>query len=273
MKLLFLILTRYQTFIVFCLLEAIGFWLILSNNSYQNAALFVNANHLFANVQYWNSEMAEYLSLKEKNEKLQQENAKLRSQMSEFEIKSNTSPIAIYKGYIPAKVVSNSIWKSDNYLLLNKGRADGVLPGMGVVSSTGVVGKVKECSEHFSTVFSLLHSQMSISSRMKKLRGSKSLCITRWLDHSNYTMASLTDLPLHLDVKTNDTIVTSGYGTVFPGSYMLGKVKTVGRQTEEGVKIIDIELSTDFSDLVHVYIINAQNQSELDSLDSPVPVF
>src|SRR5690606_12875335 len=114
-------------------------------------------------------------SLKSVNQDLSTENALLRSQL---EIEKNKSrqfiPTAAdsvrinQMKFYPAKVINNSTSRFANYLTLNKGILDGVKPGMGVISNMGIVGRVKNCSDHFSTVISLLHEKFNVSAKIKK---------------------------------------------------------------------------------------------------------
>ena len=68
---------------------------------------------------------------------------------------------------ISAEVINNSVHKPNNYITIDKGRNDGVKKGMGVISSSGVVGIVKETSRHFSTILSILHSKSKVSVELK----------------------------------------------------------------------------------------------------------
>lgn len=66
-----------------------------------------------------------------------------------------------------ARVINNSINLSQNYITLNKGSLDGVEEGMGVFNEQGIVGRVKGTSSHFSSVISVLHTDLLISSKIK----------------------------------------------------------------------------------------------------------
>ena len=50
-------------------------------------------------------------------------------------------------------VINNSIAKRNNYLTLDKGIKHELEKGMGVVTSNGVVGIIKEVSEHLALCF------------------------------------------------------------------------------------------------------------------------
>ena len=54
--------------------------------------------------------------------------------------------------FVLARVIDNSVRKDDNYITIDKGRSDGVVQGMGVFDSRGVVGVVNMAGSHYSVV-------------------------------------------------------------------------------------------------------------------------
>ena len=59
--------------------------------------------------------------------------------------------------YIVAKVINNSVNRSNNYLTINRGSKQGIAKGMGVICSAGIVGKVVFVPDHLAVVQSLLN--------------------------------------------------------------------------------------------------------------------
>ena len=88
---------------------------------------------------------------------------------------------------------------------------------MAVVTSTGVVGLVKEVSTNFCTVMSLLHSKIIISSKIKKNGFFGPLS---W-EGKSFSYATLDDIPAHVKLTKGDTIVTSAYSLAFPENIMV----------------------------------------------------
>src|SRR5690606_3599267 len=117
--------------------------------------------------------IASYFNLKVVNEELVSQNARLLTDIQkQFQhIGINPDTIQDSSGniqyiYIPARVVKNSTRMPENYLTLNKGTEDGIVPDMGVVGPAGLVGRVKNVSKHYSTVVSMLHSGMNVAARI-----------------------------------------------------------------------------------------------------------
>lgn len=82
------------------------------------------------------------------------------------------------------------------------------------------MGIVYKTSPHYSTVIPLLNSKSSISC---KIVGSEYFGYLKW-EYGDSRYAYLKDLPRHAEFNLGDTVVTSGYSTVFPAGIMVGTV-------------------------------------------------
>ncbi len=208
--------------------------------------------------------------MKDVNQELAEENAKLRQEltrkalMSDISYSANrdSSYIKKYK-YTTAKVINNSTKNFRNYLTINKGWADSLAPGMGVICNEGIVGRVKSCSKYFSTITSILHKEIMVSSKIKRLKAAGTV---KW-DGIDATKAKLLYIPRHLEIKRGDTIVTSEYNSVFPEGEMIGYIESIKVKGDENFYNIDINLSTDFTKLSYVYVIKNNLRFQLDSLE------
>src|SRR5690606_3417370 len=171
-RLLYLI-YLYRTFIIFTGLEVVCLWLIARNNPYQSSAFFSSSNRIAGKALEIREGIVGYFQLKEVNENLAIENAALRDALSRMEAakgiplsdtlihNDSTARVAAVHvdsaminqyDYLPAKVISNSTRMFKNYITINQGSNVGVRPGMGVINSDGVVGRVKAVSEHYATI-------------------------------------------------------------------------------------------------------------------------
>lgn len=264
MQELFAFIYRYRAFFLFIGLEFFALSLVFNSNSYQQFAYLTTASRVVATTNQASAEIAYYFSLKSKNDSLALENAKLLAQLANREGAYGSVQDSLTYEHIPAKVINNSIWYVNNYLTIDKGLADGVRPGMGVVTGQGVIGKVKASSEHFSTLYSVLHASMSVSSQLKR---TGHLCSTRW-DGRIYTEANLANIPMHLAINVGDTILTSGYNAIFPPSTPIGIVSFIERDPSEIFQTVRINLSTNFATLKDVYVVKNFQRAEKDSLEA-----
>ena len=164
--------------------------------------------------------------------------------------------------FIPARVVNNTVNRPNNYILIDKGAADGIEKDMGVISSSGIVGIVADVSQHYASVMSLLHSYTTISVRFKD---SGQLANLRW-ETTNYRYGMVDDIPTHLRLQKGDTIVTSSYSFIFPENLMAGTVMELIPSPSGTLNKAKVKFATDFSTLKNVYVIHHTNKAELDSL-------
>jgi rod shape-determining protein MreC len=270
---LFEFIVRNRNFILFILLEVFSFWLIVNNNNYWSVEYFNTANALSAKVLTTSNAVREYANLRDVNTSLAEENRQLREMLTVLQQKDPTkAPVgyqpdstfaARYKFVTIAKVIENTTQRADNYLTLDKGTADGVRVGMGVIAPSGVVGKVKICNEHFSIVTSILHSQFMVSS---KLIRSGEIGTIKW-ETTNPAMVQLKDVSRYKKVMKGDTVVTSDQNAVFPAGVKIGEVQRITISTDQAFFDIDVALGTDFTKISYVYLVDNKLQSQQQSLE------
>ncbi|MDF9801069.1 rod shape-determining protein MreC [Catalinimonas alkaloidigena] len=284
---------NYRSSFLFVLLESLSIFFIVNNNSYHQAAVLNSSNRLVASVMTTTNSVSEYFSLKEVNQRLAAENARLHELMISGEPRNNSNlllrdslaleamaedsvfvlPEVISKSdsvrmkqfaFVPAKVVDNTVHRAKNYVTINKGRLDGIEPDMGVISSDGVVGKVKDVSDHFAVITSVLHTDMFVSALVKR---SSTLGSIVWAG-TNPRLANLDNIPIHINIINGDTIVTSGYSGIYPPNTMIGTVSEVRPEEDAAFYDIDINLSNDFYKLSYVYVVKNLLRNEQDSLEN-----
>lgn len=278
MRDLFAFIYRFRAFLVFLLLEVLCVYMIVRYNTYQGAAFFNSANKYVGQVLDFQSGITDYFRLTSINSTLARENAALRQELMQFRLQAaGDSVAALDTAYFAptdtsrtypynlhaSRVINNSVRRMNNYLTIASGTADGVKPGMGVVSPNGVVGRVKTVSEHYATVTSLLHSQLLISAKIKK---SDTFGTIRWLG-GDYRIASLDYIPLHVKPAKGDTIVTSGFNTVFPEGIMVGTISAVEQEPDKSFYTINVKLSVDFAQLSYVYVVENTRKDEREALE------
>ena len=91
----------------------------------------------------------------------------------------------------------------------------------------------------------------------------------RWdLDHPNPDYGILTDIPRTAKVMKGDSVVTSGYSTLFPENIMIGYVSNVGSLPSSNFYAIRVRFSTNFYNLQYVYVIKNLLGDEQKKLES-----
>ncbi|GAB2477463.1 rod shape-determining protein MreC [Algoriphagus taiwanensis] len=260
---------RLRAFLLFILLEVIAIWMVVTNNSPQGAAFFNSSNAVIGSVLKKQADLVQFFSLAEANESLTEENALIRSQLTFLTYPSDSMHLpldsaleATYE-FRGARVIANSLRFAQNYLTLNKGKKHGVKPGMGVFNPDGVVGRVKSVSENYSVAFSLLNTGLLLSA---KIKSTNDLVSVQW-DGKNSLEANLLYVPRHVITNPGDTVITSGFNAVFPEGIPIGIISEVNPDNEDPNYLkIRIKLSTDFSKVSYVYLVENTQFEELDSL-------
>ena len=137
---------------MFLILEVVSMVLLFQFNGYQGSVWFTSANIVSGKVYEVSSAVDQFFSLTKVNERLTQRNVTLERQVEylsqQIEKLSGDSEAATREmknsmascRMIPARVISNTIDKQDNFITIDKGSRDGVRPDMGVVCGTGIVG-------------------------------------------------------------------------------------------------------------------------------------
>ncbi len=274
MKKLFLFLYRIRAFLVFVLLQIVCIVLIIQNNSYQSALFFNSSNSAVAGVLSISNNVSNFVELEDINQQLASENALLKEQLNRNYVPANLQVDTVlvdsirYLQYIykDARVVNNSTKWTANYITIDKGSKDGIQKGMGVVNQNGAIGQVNAVSKNYSVVTSLLHRDLMVSSVIKR---TDALGTIRWSGEEP-SQIDLLYVPISSDVHQGDSIVTSGFNSVFPKNILIGVVKEVVKGEGASYLGIKVALSNDFRNLSYVYIIDNQLRLEKDSLESVV---
>lgn len=276
MRNLWLFLAKNYAHFLFVLLEVIALAMIIDGNNYQKASVLNSSNRVIGSWFQMITEFEDYLSLAEINDSLASENLLLKNQvpntyystkvdsalMKDTVTINDSTKIKQYK-YIIAKVINNSVMRRNNYLTLNRGSLHGIRKNMGVFCNNGVVGIVKEVSDHYCTVISLLHKDIRISAQTVKTHDFGSLT---W-DGLSPRTAQLVDIPNHVTIQQGDAVVTTSYSSIFPEGIQIGIVKSASIKSGDNFYTVEVKLSTPFEKLEYVYVIDNLMGAEQQQLE------
>ncbi|NEN23046.1 rod shape-determining protein MreC [Cryomorpha ignava] len=261
-------LVKYHIFLFFLGLQVLCFWMIYKNNSFHEASFVNSSNRLIGTIYKWKGNVTEYIELQRENDELSAENEELRNRLKSNFVNVNDHFVMIndtlrerkYRSK-SAQVVNSSINKQLNYLTINKGRVEGLKPEMGVVNKRGLVGVVKDVSEHFSTVLPIINLKFTASAELQR---TGNFGLLRW-DGRDFRYAYLNDVPRHADVHIGDTIITRGSSAIYPRGISVGIVSDVEAKEGTNFHKIRIELFNDFSKIRYVYVVeNLLKEEQLE---------
>ena len=271
MKNLLAFMGRHYRWLLFVVLEAVGFVLLFQYNSYQSSVWFSSANAITGRVNEWRSFVESFFTLRETNKALMLRNFYLERQVNQLrrlyyertdtiseqerrhlEFLSQYQPIA-------AQVIANETDRTDNLITIDRGEVDGVQVGMGVACGNGIVGVVYLTSAHHAVVISVLNSH---SSRIScAIRGHGYFGVLRWYgEDAGY--AYVEDIPRHARFKRGDWVETNGYSSIFPPGVLVGRIVEVYNSRDGLSYKLKVRLSTDFGTLRDVVVISDRSFAE-----------
>ncbi|WP_378181510.1 rod shape-determining protein MreC [Aquimarina sp. SS2-1] len=264
-------LIRNKNFLLFLLLLLLSLILTLQSHTYHKSKFISSTNFLTGGVYGWRYSISNYFGLKNKNERLLEENELLRNQISWLtndtistkyvDTTSFSKPFTFIKG----NVYKNDYSKIDNYILINKGEKDGVEPDMGVITDKGIVGIVENTSQNYSRVISILNSNSRINAGLKKSNQYGSL-VWNGIDPN---IVQLETVPRQAVLQKGDTIITNGRSTIFPRGIGIGTIINYKLDENQSYFLIDVQLFNDMTDIGFIYAIKSNDAVEIESLENP----
>lgn len=263
---------------MFIFYVAVSCALLFSGNPYQHHVYMSSAGAVTSTVYEIANNVTSYFHLRDINEGLQRRNADLELEVLALKQQIRIHDERVYAdtmtvdsalsryNFVIAHVINNSVSRPYNYITIEKGRLDGVAPEMGVVDQNGVVGIVNIVGDHTARVISLLNPNLKISCKVK---GNDHVGSLVW-DGSDPRTAVLEELPRHAVFHRGDTIVTSGYSSVFPEGVPVGTVLSDARGHEGDFFALKVKLFTDFSTLSTVRVVGDRMKDELREVEKEI---
>ena len=161
-----------------------------------------------------------------------------------------------------AKVVFRDPTLLSDYIIIDKGRVEGIKQNMPVVSPSVqdrmiLVGKIVETGRHTSKVQLLTAKNFYVGVRLADtgytglLNGEGS-----WNQD-----ALLNYIPVEADPALGEEVLTSGESDIYPSGILIGKVRGIGQNVmEEYFQILYIRPELDYARLSEVFILGLDNR-------------
>lgn len=287
---------RFWNLILFIILEVTSFALISKRNSVQGVDIVNSSNAVVGYFYKKQNDVSYYFRLRSANDSLLNENARLRNQMASLThvdtfadslvriaVRQKTDTIAkaadtsnikkpvgkpeiiryVQYEYIPARVVNNSISNDrKNYITLNRGSKSGITEKMMVVAGNGIVGRVENVSDNFSTVVTVLSEDRRYSAKLPDGTGG----FIMW-EKGSPDFVYLTQIPSQQKLKRGDSVFTNSYSD-FPDNILVGTVSKVDTMKVNNTLKIRVRLSTNFRSLQYVYVVKNKLGDEKQQLEA-----
>jgi len=265
------LLSTISAITLFLVLAAFAIVLVAENGVVQRYRILGTARDMQAWLWTRSSNIGTFFNYRVENKRLAAENLALRQQLARYQAAGRALDSVAVRvepdfSYLSANTVKQTVNRQRNHLILDRGRKDGIEPGLGVVTARGVVGIVGAVGEHYAYVISILGAGQTVS---VKLAGSGAFGPMIWPGTRPDHML-LREIPVHIQAAPGDTVLTSGFSTLYPPDIPVGSV--VSAQVSQGSsQELTVALFEDFRTLHSVYVVRNNHQAEIEALYEQVP--
>lgn len=254
--------------VIFIVLEVAAVFMLTGTRSLQDIWLNRATHRVLGAIWGGGESISNWFSLREQNRALSEENARMAEALRHMDglhaaLKGAVSDtVTGHWRYTPATIVKMSRNSQHNYIILDKGRADGISPMSGIISNGGVVGIVNAVDEHFCYGLTLQNPLIKVGARI----GHDGVAAPLSWDGLHSRGAVLHDLPAHLGTNPGDTVWTSGFSGIFPPDIPLG-ITGDSRLADGSVLETEVRLFVDFKALRYVTIVENLDRREIEKLE------
>ncbi|WP_459499270.1 rod shape-determining protein MreC [Bacillus sp. C1] len=187
-----------------------------------------------------------YAELSVKVKDLEKDNAKLRETIDKKDSLRDYKPIQ-------ATVIARNPDKWYDLIGIDRGAQQGIEKDMAVMTSKGLVGRVKSVSQFTSTV-ELLSSLNRTNRISAVVEGQERIFgLIEGYDKEKQTLV-FTKIPSDVKVEKDQTVVTSGLSDIFPKGLVIGKVVDVAPDEYGLTQTAYVKPAADLNDVDHVMV-------------------
>lgn len=150
---------------------------------------------------------------------------------------------------LPARIVLKDNMDWSKTIIINRGRRDGLMPNMAVISGAGLVGKIIDAGYAYSRVLLLIDNTFKVGARLRNSR------FAGLLEGKGMNKLILNYLPRETIFNKNEEVVTSGLGGIFPPGYLIGTVESSHYEEYGFYKYITVKPAVNFNTLDYVAVV------------------
>lgn len=255
--------------LIFIVAEIAAIFVYAGSTPYSQAKLVGLSHYAFGWVESLFTEVNGYFSLRKDNIVLTERIAELENTINAYKSQVEDSiEIGIdlqSHQYIACRVVSNSINKSRNYIVVNKGLSDGVRIGMSLLSAEGyAVGCITNCSQNYSIATSVLNTALRVSAR---LSSDRSMGLVSWAGGDSRRLV-FSDVSKYANIKEGDIVEAIDFSEYFPSGTIIGTIESATLNEEQTMYNCTLRLSADMSRLSNVILVDGRDIDQVRLLKS-----
>lgn len=257
--------------LLFVVFEALAINYYANSSAYTQARLLSGSNVVVGGLHRASAGVHRYFSLGHENELLLGRVVELEERLAAYEQVHDSVRHGEYLAegasgqyrLATASVVANTVNRQQNLITLDKGRRDGVVEQMGVLSSGGaMVGYVVACSERYAVAVSVLNTSFRASG---KIAGTDYFGSVYWEGVSQYEV-TLGEVSKYADPQPGQEIVSAGFSLYFPADVLIGWVESAELNQTRTAYTIKVRLAAEMSRLGDVVLVENRDLSEVQAL-------
>ncbi|MFI3279652.1 MAG: rod shape-determining protein MreC [Rikenellaceae bacterium] len=256
--------------ILFVIAETIAISHYAMSDSYARAKIFLFSSSVTGGISGTVRSATHLLSLPQENRALSERIAQLEAEVDHYAMAAvDTLGVddIIFDdpaySYVVGRVVSNSINKLDNFIVVDKGVSDGVREQMALITPDGLMlGYVASCSSRYSAALSILSHNFTTSG---KLKGGANYGSVSWSGENRYHV-QMSELSKYEPISVGDTVVSTGFSNIFPGDVVIGTVASFEFNEMQTAYNVEIELAAQITAINHVLMVGNRESGEIEEL-------
>lgn len=221
------------------------------------------------------------LSNWEELDALRRENGALRAEQTAYsEILAENVRLRSLAGFrqgytqyqlLGASVIARDYGSWTDTLVIDRGTDDGLARYMPVIVPEGLVGFVSEVYRTTARVQLITDPRTSVGAIVQR-PSSRVVSIVQG-NGSRSSVLTFVNLSRAADVLKDDTLVTSGYGGVYPQGLLIGRVSEVTDDPSTPAREAQVTPSADLSRLEEVFVITSAFERTMpQDIDAAAPV-
>ncbi len=255
---IYLTVVKHKDHFIFAFAIIFSTFILLNNDSPRMSIIRGKATDIVSFLSSPFAWIQSLMFLEQENQLLRQKNLELSLQVESMLNLQNENNALIEmlefkknKKFIikSAKVVNKGIQPNLLSIIVDRGKIDGVINDLPVLTPRGVIGKTIETSRNNSIVQLISDANFRLSTRILP---SGATGILRFI---NAETAEIREVQKNVAISIGDKVVTSGFSDIYPAGLPVGTVKGVYQDRGSFQKVVSINLPNDLNAFQHVFII------------------
>ena len=258
MRKLFEFIRSIYVVVLFVALEVAAISYYAHSTHYTQARLLARSNQVAGGVHGFFAGIRRYFSLGHENRLLLGRVAQLEERLAQYEEAETNARLDSYMQdigeskyrFVTASVVANTVNRAQNLITLNRGRQDGVVEEMAVLSPDGAMaGYVVDCTERYAVAMSVLNTSFRASGKLADAEYYGSI----YWDRLDQNVVILGELSKYADPKPGQEV-------------LIGWVESASLNETRTAYTVRVRLAAEMSRLNEVVLVGNRDFYEIRNL-------